>query len=114
MCCHKVKQQSGGCSTGNGLYMDPQANQPKMILLGGHEEELVTAVSAMLKEHGVSTDQVYQRAKGFISKVGAQEVHAAVVSSRPWQAIKRLANECKPAFRLVLSARVRSSASRQG
>ena len=84
------------------LYMDPQANQAKVILLGGHEEELVTAVSAMLKEHGVSTDQVYQRAKGFISKVGAQEVHAAVVSSRPWQAIKRLANECKPAFRLVL------------
>ena len=84
------------------VYMDSRSCYPRTVELGGHEDELLTAISTMLKEHGVGLDQVQQRARAFINKAGHQELQAAVVSSRPWQTIKRIANECKPPFRLVL------------
>ena len=83
------------------VFATHDSYQMKQVELGGHADELLTALSAMLKEHGVSLDQVQQRAQTLIAKIGATELQNAVVSSRPWQAIKRLANESNPPIRLV-------------
>ena len=71
------------------------------LRLGGHNEEIETALSAMLREHGVFIERVQDRAKQVIQKLGLQAVVTAIKSTRPWQSLKQIANEQSPVIRLV-------------
>eukprot|EP00435_Cladocopium_sp_Y103_P017673 s1448_g4.t1 len=69
-------------------------------LLGG-QSELETAVAAILKEHGVFSNRVMDRAKYVIQQLGATPITNALRSTRPWVAIKELANQQSPKLRLI-------------
>ena len=66
--------------------------------------ELDTAIATLLREHGVANDQVLDRAKQVISRLGASSIQQALQSERPWPAIKSLANSSSPPFRLIQPA----------
>ena len=82
------------------LYLDDKPETPK-IILGGHNEELETALGAILREHGVFIERVQDRAKALIQKLGSQAILTAIKSTRPWQSLKQLANEQHPTIRLI-------------
>eukprot|EP00435_Cladocopium_sp_Y103_P060497 s532_g22.t1 len=69
-------------------------------VLGG-QTELETAVAAMLREHGVFSSRVVERAKSVLQQLGAQAVTQAIRSTRPWAALKSLANSQTPRLRLI-------------
>ena len=71
------------------------------VELGAHGHELETAVKALLKEHGVFTDRLHERTHQLIQKLGAQAVHHAFQSKRPWMALKDLANAAQPKFKII-------------
>ena len=83
------------------LYVYPAIGHPPLLCLGG-QSELETAVSMMLKEHGVFTDRLQERTKTVLHKFGAAAVAQAIRSARPWAALKDLANQHTPRFRLIL------------
>ena len=85
----------------NKLYIDENPEQSKCLALGGHNEELETALGAILREHGVFIERVQERAKSLILKLGSQAILSAIKSTRPWQSLKQLANEQSPTIRLV-------------
>ena len=72
-----------------------------IVILGGHPDEVVTAVAALLKEHGVFNDRVIARTNEAIEVLGRQAVIQAIQGTRPWVAIKQLANQKTPQFKLV-------------
>eukprot|EP00435_Cladocopium_sp_Y103_P064723 s31_g26.t1 len=72
-----------------------------LVRLGG-QTELETAVAAILREHGVFTSRVTERSKTLIQQLGAQPLTQALRSTRPWAAIKSLANAHSPKIRLIL------------
>ena len=82
-------------------YIDPPSYH---IQLGAATSELDTAVATLLREHGVAPDQVVERAKQVISRLGASAIHQALQSERPWPALKSLANSSSPPFRLIQPA----------
>ena len=84
------------------LYIQDSAKSLSILRLGGHKDELETALSAILREHGVFIERVQDRAKQLIQKLGSQAVVNAIKSNRPWQALKQIANEQSPAVRLIL------------
>ena len=71
------------------------------VALGGHEDDLMVAISTLLKEDGVGAEQLQDRAQAMIKKLGTEAIKTPLQSSRPWQALKRIANEAKPPFRLI-------------
>lgn len=75
------------------------------LMLGSAQSpELETAIATLLREHGVASDQVVDRAKQVISRLGAVPIQQALQSDRPWPAIKALANASSPPFRLIQPA----------
>ena len=74
---------------------------PPHLFLGGHGSEIETAVCAILREHGVFMERVQERAKLIIQKLGHQAVTSALKNTRPWQALKQMANMQSPAVRLI-------------
>eukprot|EP00438_Fugacium_kawagutii_P005165 Skav206282 [mRNA] locus=scaffold922:138713:143392:- [translate_table: standard] len=74
----------------------------ELVAIGGHPEELTTAISAMLREHGVEAAQVQSRAAEVINKLGKEELRKAIHSSRPWAQIKQLANRHSPPVQLIM------------
>jgi len=83
------------------VYINPSSRSALPVVLGGHEDDLMVAISTLLKEHGVGAEQLQDRAQAIVKKLGAEPIKNALQSSRPWQALKRIANEAKPPFRLV-------------
>ena len=83
------------------MYMDDKSVVGKPFFLGGHNDELETALGAILREHGVFIERVPERAKALIQKLGASAVVNAIKSPRPWQALKQIANDQTPVIRLV-------------
>eukprot|EP00435_Cladocopium_sp_Y103_P032947 s874_g8.t1 len=83
------------------FLLSNEIQHPRPLLLGG-QSELETAITAILKEHGVFTSRVVERAKQVINAIGAQPLTQALRSTRPWAAIKELANQHTPKIRLVL------------
>lgn len=79
------------------ILMHPHA-QP--VRLGGHGE-LETALQAVLREHGVPTERVHDRMQQVITNIGNEKLIGVFRSTRPWQALKHLANTCSPKLRLV-------------
>ena len=82
------------------MYLDDKPEATNLIL-GGHNEDLETALGAMLREHGVFMERVQDRAKALIQKLGSQAILTAIKSARPWQSLKQLANEQHPTIRLI-------------
>lgn len=83
------------------VYINPESRSAMPVALGGHEDELLVAISTLLKEHGVGAEQLQDRAQAMIKKLGTEAIKTTLQSSRPWQALKRIANEAKPPFRLI-------------
>ena len=81
--------------------IDPQSHACQTLALGGHDPELIIAVSTLLKEHGVDVEHLQDRAQTMITKLGSDQIKEALHSSRPWQKLKRLANDSSPPFRLI-------------
>ena len=77
------------------------AQEVENIRFLGGQNELETAIAAILKEHGVFGPRVADRAKQVIQQIGAQPLTAALRSTRPWTAIKELANQQNPKLRLI-------------
>eukprot|EP00438_Fugacium_kawagutii_P026364 Skav206085 [mRNA] locus=scaffold2150:89444:94665:+ [translate_table: standard] len=70
------------------------------VRLGGHGE-LETALQALLKEHGVPQDRLYQRMQLVLKSIGNEKAASIFQAPRPWQMLKQFANACKPVVRLV-------------
>ena len=83
------------------VFIDFQSHECQPLILGGHDPELVIAISTMLKEHGVDAEQLQNRAHTMITKLGTDPIKEALQSSRPWQKLKRLANDSSPPIRLI-------------
>ena len=83
------------------VLIDPQSHACQTLALGGHDPELIIAVSTLLKEHGVDVEHLQDRAQTMITKLGSDQIKEALHSSRPWQKLKRLANDSSPPFRLI-------------
>ena len=83
------------------LCFDPMAGNPQAVILGGHEEALVTAICTLLKEHGVDAANLHERSQALLKKLGPEQVKEALQSNRPWQRLKYYANQSSPPFRLV-------------
>lgn len=83
------------------VYINPSSRSALPVVLGGHEDDLMVAITTLLKEHGVGAEQLQDRAQAIVKKLGAEPINNALQSSRPWQTLKRIANEAKPPFRLV-------------
>ena len=83
------------------LIMHGTSRTQEWIALGG-QTELETAVAAILREHGVFHDRVLDRAKLVINKIGQPQVLQAMKATRPWAALKELANDQVPKLRLVM------------
>ncbi len=72
-----------------------------VVILGGHGDEVITAVASLLKEHGVFNERVIGRANEAIEAIGRNQIIQAIQGSRPWVALKQLANQKSPQFKLV-------------
>ena len=83
------------------VFLDVQSQECQPLILGGHDPELVIAISTLLKEHGVDAEHLQDRAQTMITKLGSDSIKEALQSSRPWQKLKRLANDSSPPFRLI-------------
>ena len=83
------------------IYADHTAMNHVTLCLGGHEDSLVIAISALLKEHGVQAEQLQERSQTMLSRLGVEPIKEAIQSNRPWQKLKQLANQCSPPLRLV-------------
>ena len=83
------------------IYADHKAMNHVALCLGGHEDSLVIAISALLKEHGVQAEQLQERSQTMLSRLGIEPIKEAIQSNRPWQKLKQLANQCSPPLRLV-------------
>lgn len=70
------------------------------VLVGG-QGETETAVKALLKEHGVPTERLQERARQVIQVLGSAAIQSAFQAKRPWQMLKHLANKQSPKLRLV-------------
>lgn len=73
----------------------------EVVIFGGAADELVTAVAALLKEHGVFQDRVLSRTQATIDTIGRQQIVQAIQGTRPWVALKQLANQKSPPFKLI-------------
>ena len=82
------------------LTADPTCFSTRPLLLGG-QSELETSIAAILREHGVFASRVAERSKQVINVLGATPLTQALRSIRPWVAIKELANQQTPKFRLI-------------
>lgn len=82
----------------------PYSESGQLLLGAAQTPELETAIATLLREHGVASDQVLDRAKQVISRLGATPIQQALQSDRPWPAIKALANAASPPFRLIQPA----------
>lgn len=71
------------------------------VRLGGHGE-LDTAILAVLREHGVPNQRLHDRLKQVFAAISKEKLAQVFHSSRPWQALKHLANTSQPKLRLVL------------
>ena len=72
------------------------AGNPQAVILGGHEEALVTAICTLLKEHGVDAANLHERSQALLKKLGPEQVKEALQSNRPWQRLKYYANSKQP------------------
>ena len=88
------------------IYVSQQTiSETLQVQLGAaHSSELDTAVATLLREHGVATDQVVDRAKQVITRLGASSIQNALQSDWPWPALKALANSSSPPIRLIQPA----------
>ena len=75
--------------------------QSSIVIMGGHGDEVVTALASILKEHGVFNERVLARANEAIENIGRQQIVQAIQGSRPWVALKQLANQKVPQYKLV-------------
>ena len=82
----------------------PYSESGQLLLGAAQTPELETAIATLLREHGVASDQVLDREKQVISRLGATPIQQALQSDRPWPAIKALANAASPPFRLIQPA----------
>ena len=78
-----------------------RVTQHSLVILGGHGDEVITAVASLLKEHGVFNERVIGRANEAIDAIGRNQIIQAMQGSRPWVALKQLANQKNPQFKLV-------------
>ena len=86
------------------LFVRRQTDSAHIQLGAAHSSELDTAVATLLREHGVATEQVVDRAKQVITRLGASSIQNALKSDRPWPALKALANSSSPPIRLIQPA----------
>ena len=71
------------------------------VSLGGAQGELHVAIAAILREHGVPSEKVNQRAQDVVQSLGKEQLIKIIHDSRPWQALKQAANKCSPPMKLV-------------
>ena len=84
-------------------FHQAQTDEARMppILLGG-TQEVAFALGTILREHGVFDDRLQDRVNTVLDSLGSTAVHNAILSTRPWAAIKQMANQQKPRLQLVL------------
>eukprot|EP00438_Fugacium_kawagutii_P011043 Skav217110 [mRNA] locus=scaffold1627:189603:194675:- [translate_table: standard] len=82
--------------------LQPEKNTGSFAFLGGHADELQTALATLLREHGVPAQLVMNRAEQVITKLGKDRLVEAMQAKRPWAQIKHLANLHSPKIQLVL------------
>ena len=79
----------------------PGARVTQSFFLLGGQTELETSIAAILREHGVFSQRAIERAKQVIQTIGSGPVSNAMKSTRPWVALKELANSQNPKMRLI-------------
>ena len=78
---------------------DPQA-KPSLFVLGG-AQDVAFALGTILREHGVLDERLQDRVSMILECLGTAAVQNAILSTRPWPAIKQLANQHKPRIQLI-------------
>lgn len=66
------------------------------------EEQAIEALVPFLRDHGVASDAVQQRAQQAVAKLGANEILRACSNKAPWRTLKALGSNSK--FQFVLPA----------
>ncbi|CAE7458115.1 unnamed protein product [Symbiodinium sp. CCMP2592] len=77
------------------------------LLGGGPHVLLESGLSAILRERGVPEDAVEARVHEAVQRVGAPQLQQAMQSSKQWQELKAVCNNCSPPFQLVLPSELR-------
>ena len=80
---------------------DKQNSQARSCILGG-TQDVAFALGTILREHGVFDERIQDRVATIMEQLGASTVQGAILSTRPWAAIKQLANQHKPRIQLIL------------
>ena len=74
---------------------------PQTLLVGG-ANDLQVAAQAILKDHGVFPERLESRCDMVLERLGVHQVQSALQSTRPWAAIKALANQLQPRVQIIL------------
>jgi len=67
----------------------------------GQGQEVRTQLLAILRQHGVSAEDVESRMDMLYSKIGKTEITKAIMSGQPWKELKWAANQLTPPVQIV-------------
>ena len=67
----------------------------------GQGQEVRSQLLALLRQHGVSAEDVDSRVEMLYSKLGKNEVSRAIQSSQPWKELKWAANQLTPPIQII-------------
>ena len=84
---------------------DAHATIIDALAIGGmlHDNHMLTQLSDLLKQHGVWSDRVFDRANVVMQKLGLSQVRSIMTSKKPWADLKAAANHQQPVLKLVMA-----------
>ena len=100
---HEVKYLH---SVGRSLFaafLDSHTEVPRPWMWGaGLDVKATERLHGLLLDHGVDSQQVKNRAHLLVQAIGPAVAQKALTSGQPWRGLKQAANQCRPAFQMVL------------
>ena len=95
-------------------YLDSVEEVPRVWMFGaGLDVKATDRLHALLLEHGVDSNQIKNRANLLLQAIGVATAQRALTGGQPWRSLKQAANQCKPAFQLVLPEELESAVQRK-
>ena len=95
-------------SVGRSLFvnhLDSVVDVPRPWIWGaGLDSKAAERLHSLLLEHGVEASQVKNRSHLLVQAIGLATAQRALTGGQPWRSLKQAANNCRPAFQLVLPA----------
>ena len=111
---HEVKYLH---SVGRSLFaafLDSQIEVPRPWMWGaGLDVKATERLHGLLLDHGVDSQQVKNRAHLLVQAIGPAVAQKALTSGQPWRGLKQAANQCRPAFQLVLPDELEQTVKRK-